>query len=70
MHTDTGMAGERTLEAILRDPLVRLAMASDGVSDAELRPMLRRMQLAVLRRAAGRQRIEDTAPSRTWHADG
>lgn len=49
MHTE--IARERGLETILRDPLVRLAMLSDGVSDGELRSVLRRVQLAVLRRA-------------------
>jgi hypothetical protein len=38
-----------TIELILADPLVRLAMERDGISDQEMTAVLARAQAAVLR---------------------
>lgn len=48
----TELKGEWRVEALLRDPLARLIMASDRVSDTELRSMLRQVQAAIRRRPA------------------
>ena len=40
---------ELTIESILADPLVRLAMDSDGISDREMTAVLARAQAAVRR---------------------
>lgn len=40
---------ELTIERILADPLVRLAMDRDGISDGEMTAILARAQAAVLR---------------------
>lgn len=42
-------AMDLTLETILTDPLVRLAMERDGISDQEMTDVLVRAQAAVLR---------------------
>ncbi len=50
MNTDTIRRSD--LAALARDPLVRLVMASDGVTEDELVAVLRRAQRAVASRAA------------------
>ncbi len=43
---------ELTIEMILADQLVRLAMRRDGISDDEMRTVLLRARTAVMRRQA------------------
>lgn len=43
---------ELTIETILNDQLVRLAMRRDGISDDEMRAVLLQARAAVLRRQA------------------
>jgi hypothetical protein len=43
---------ELTIEAILADQLVRLAMRRDRISDEEMREVILRARTAVLRRQA------------------
>jgi hypothetical protein len=43
-----------TIDSILKDSLVRLVMASDGVDETELRNVLEKARRAVARRSATR----------------
>jgi hypothetical protein len=43
---------ELTIETILADQLVRLAMRRDGISDEEMRDTILRARAAVMRRQA------------------
>lgn len=53
-----------TLERILADDLIRLVMASDGVSEAELRVVLENARRAVAAHGSARR-----APAQQgWHA--
>jgi hypothetical protein len=61
MNTDAIRRSELT--ALARDPLVRLVMASDGVTEAELVDVLRTAQRAVAARAVT-SRACDAAPRR------
>jgi len=51
------------LAALARDPLVRLVMASDGVTEAEFVAVLRSAQIAVRLRTVAAQNC-DVAPRR------
>ena len=61
MNTDTIRRSD--LAALARDPLVRLVMASDGVTEAELVDVLRTAQRAVAARTVA-SRACDVAPRR------
>jgi len=55
--------GDLTLANFLSDPLVRLAMASDGVTESELRTVLRDARSAMAARDAAAGVRHEAAPA-------
>lgn len=60
-----GSGYDTKLTALLQDPLVRLVMASDGVTDDELRAVVRQVQASLHGRriAANAQSLSPTLPT-------
>jgi len=62
MYTDTD--GLASFADLARDPLVRLVMASDGVTEAELVSVLQTAQRAVVARTAVGRKSRTVIPFR------